>query len=70
MYALIDTFNDREISQHKTLEACAKAQSRHLDRVRRANGKDSYLTYSVRHADGTKLTEAEQDDYRDAQCRI
>ena len=47
MYILKDTFNDRELSKHRTLEAAVKAQRKHLRAVKRANGESSYLTYSI-----------------------
>lgn len=66
MYTLIDTFNDRALSNHRTLGAAAAAQRKHASAVTRANGAGSYLTYTVRHADGRALTEAEHDDYQEA----
>lgn len=47
MYTLTDTFNGVTISRHRTLERAIQAERRHLAAVRRANGKNSYLTYSI-----------------------
>lgn len=66
MYTLIDTFNNKTLSNHRTLGAAAAAQRKHAAAVSRANGAGSYLTYTVRHADGRSLTEAEYDDYQES----
>lgn len=47
MIELRDTFNDRLISRHRTVLAALKAQMKHLAGVKRANGRDSYLTYAI-----------------------
>ena len=47
MFTLTDTFNGVIISRHRTLERAVRAERRHLAAVRRANGKNSYLTYSI-----------------------
>lgn len=47
MFTLTDTFNGVVISRHRTLERAVEAERRHLAAVRRANGKNSYLTYSI-----------------------
>lgn len=48
MITLHDTFNGHEISRHRSILAAVKAQRRHLARVRRANGPNSFLTYAFR----------------------
>lgn len=48
MITLLDTFNGRVISRHHSIPAAVKAQRRHLARVRRANGANSYLNYAFR----------------------
>lgn len=58
-YILTDTFNSSEISRHTTLLNAVKAQRRHLRAVKRANGRDSYLTYSITRSDGQKIEEME-----------
>ena len=52
-FILTDTFNDREISTHRTLEAAVKAERTHLRRVKKANGPNSSLTYKITASDGT-----------------
>jgi hypothetical protein len=52
---LTDTFNNRQISTHRTIEAAVKAQAKHLRAVRRANGENSYLTYSIDAEDGSDI---------------
>lgn len=54
---LTDTFNGRVISTHRTVAAAVRAQHRHLAEVRRYNGRDSYLTYSIQASDGSDISE-------------
>lgn len=54
-YQLFDTFNRVTISRHKTLEAMVRAHKRHARMIRRANGQNSYIPTSYRHADGTPI---------------
>lgn len=61
MYILSDTFNGREISRHQSLENALKARAKHLRAVKRANGANSYLTYSITRADGEEIEENELD---------
>lgn len=65
MITLHDTFNGYLISRHRTLLAAVKAQRRHLARVRKANGANSYLTYSFREngkpVDGGEITAAKME---------
>ncbi len=56
---LIDTFNDKQLSHHRTIEAAISARKRHLKAVKRANGKDSFLTYDIRRSDGEPMDEGE-----------
>lgn len=62
MITLHDTFNDREISKHRTLRAAVAAQRKHLAAVKKANGASSYLTYAFREngkpVDGDEITAA------------
>lgn len=46
-YTLHDTFNDRLISSHRTLEAAVKAQRKFSAAVRRANGGNSYIPTTI-----------------------
>ena len=55
MITLTDTFNNRTISRHRTVEAAVKAQRKHARAIRRRNGPGSYLTYSVTDDDRNDL---------------
>lgn len=55
MILLNDTFNGRKISRHRTLKAAVKAKLAHLKAVKKANGANSYLTYSITNADGSAV---------------
>ena len=57
MITLTDTFNNRTISRHRTVEAAVKARRKHLRAVRRRNGPGSYLTYSITDDDRNDLHE-------------
>jgi hypothetical protein len=43
MYKLIDTFNDKIISKHRTVEAAAKTEIKFSRAVKRNNGASSYI---------------------------
>ncbi len=62
---LTDTFNKVVISRHKTVLAAERARRRHLKAVRRANGRDSYLSYSI-----TSNTRPFLGEEFDAACEI
>lgn len=55
-FTVHDTFNNRLVSTHRTLEAAAKAQRNFLASVKRANGPGSYLTTVIR-CNGERLTD-------------
>lgn len=57
MFTLIDTFNGTVISRHRTVKAAELARRRHVDMVRKANGANSYVTYSIRADDGRDISE-------------
>ena len=63
MYFLNDTFNGRALSRHKTIRAAVKAQKMHLRRVKKTNGQNSYLTYSITSEDGQDIREEVADHY-------
>lgn len=66
MIVLTDTFNNRVISRHHTAENAVKAQHRHLLAVRRHNGPNSYLTYSIKRDGGQDIS----DDISEARCSL
>lgn len=54
---LWDSFNNVLISKHNTLEGAIRKQRKHLKRVKRANGKDAYLTYSFKRVMEHEISE-------------
>jgi hypothetical protein len=72
MYALLDTFNDKIVSRHRTVEAVAKAKAKFLRQVEAANGPGSYLPVECRRIEGgslVELTDSEADDFLEAENR-
>jgi hypothetical protein len=69
MYTLTDTFNDRIISRHRTLEAAAKAQAKHSRAVKRHNGASSYIptaiAYEGKAVDEYEMMQAERSAWID-----
>lgn len=59
MWTLHDTFNDREISRHRTLQAAVDRQARELRAIQRRYGSNSYLPTEIRDADGERIPEHE-----------
>jgi hypothetical protein len=49
MIELWDTFNNSLISRSRTVEAAVMKQERHSAKVKKNNGKNSFVTYSFRH---------------------
>jgi hypothetical protein len=47
-FTLHDTFNDRTISIHRSIETAVRAEARFSRAVRRANGRDSYIPTEIR----------------------
>lgn len=58
MIHLYDAFNGVLISRHRTVLAAVKAQQAHSRAIRRRNGANSYLTYSIEQ-DGKAVCEYE-----------
>jgi hypothetical protein len=56
MISLIDTFNDVVISRHRDIENAIKAKHKHIKAIQKYNGKDSYLTYSIKDSSGKKVS--------------
>lgn len=65
MFELNDTFNNRVISRHKTLEAAIRAGERHNRAVKKANGQSSYIPTLIT-LDGERLS----DDMHEEAMRI
>lgn len=49
-YLLIDTFNRRLISRHRSLATAVAADRKYARAVKRANGRDSYIPTMIRAA--------------------
>lgn len=55
MIELWDTFNDKLLSRSRTIRTAVIKQIKHLKQVKKANGQNSYLTYSFKYTDGTPV---------------
>lgn len=66
---LTDTFNNRVISNHRTVKAAVTKRLAHLRAVKKANGSSSYLTYSITAADGSDIRNEVEAEEIDQQCR-
>lgn len=60
-YKLNDTFNNRELSRHRSIAKAIDARDAHLRAVKRANGRSAWLTYSITFADGSAIDQHELD---------
>ena len=67
MYTLIDTFNRRAISRHRTLLAAVKAKQAHIRAIERRYGPNSYLTYEITNDKGKRVG---IDDIHDAEHQL
>lgn len=65
-YILYDTFNRREISRHRTLDAAVKADRAFQRRVKRANGPTSFIPTEILK-NGQKL---DDDEYEISLCLL
>jgi hypothetical protein len=59
-YTLHDTFNGGTISVHRSIETAVRASMRFHRAVKRANGKNSFITTEIR-CDGKRLDENQQE---------
>ncbi len=60
MFKLVDTFNNRTISRHKTLQAAAHAEVKHDRAVKRTNGSNSYIPTDILDSDGASVRQSEE----------
>lgn len=60
-FTLRDTFNDRLLSSHRSIETAVRASYRFARAVRRANGESSYIPTEIR-CDGHRLNDSQVDD--------
>lgn len=63
-YTLHDTFNDRLLSSHRSIETAVRASYRYERAVKRANGESSYIPTEIR-CDGERLDENQQNEAGD-----
>ena len=56
-YILRDTFNDRTISTHRSIEAAVRKQVAFAKAVRKSNGSSSYIPTKIEAADGSDISE-------------
>ena len=47
MFKLIDSFNNKLISAHRTYAAAELAQQKHFRKIKKIHGENSYLTYRI-----------------------
>jgi hypothetical protein len=70
MFKLIDTFNARTISTHRTLDAAVKAQAKHSRAVSNANGSSSYIPKKIVEVVNGEETPVDQYDLMAAEQRV
>ena len=59
-YSLHDTFNDCEISRHRSIETAVRAQLSHSRAVKRANGQNSFIPTRIL-CNGARLDDNQQE---------
>jgi hypothetical protein len=59
IYSLIDSFNDKHISDHRSLVNALKARQKHAKKWRKDNGAHAYVTYRIVKSDDTFITRDE-----------
>ena len=70
MFKLIDTFNSRTISTHRTLDAAVKASAKHSRAVRKANGSSSYIPKEIVEVVNGADNPVDYDDIMAAEQRV
>lgn len=65
-FILTDTFNQKQLSSHRTVRAALAARHRHSRMVERSHGKGAYLHYSITSSAGRDIT----DDIMDAEWAL
>lgn len=64
---LQDSFNRTVISRHRTIRAAVQASRHHARAVERRYGASSYIPYSYRYSDGSRVC---PDDVMDAEMEL
>jgi hypothetical protein len=59
IYSLIDSFNDKHISNHYSLKNALKARQRHAKKWRKNNGWDAFVYYKIVKSDDTFISRDE-----------
>ena len=59
-FTLHDTFNGGTVSVHRSIETAVRASMRFHRAVKRANGKNSFITTEIR-CDGKRLDDNQQE---------
>ncbi len=59
IYSLIDSFNDKHISNHYSLKNALKARQKHAKKWRKNNGWDAFVYYKVVKSDDSFITRDE-----------
>lgn len=60
-FTLHDTFNDKLLSSHRSIETAVRASYRYARAVKRANGESSYIPTEIR-CDGKRLNQTQLDE--------
>ena len=68
-FTLRDTFNDRNVSNHRTLRAALEAERKFLSAVRRRNGSGSYIPTTI-VCNGEPMTLAMLDEATDIRINL
>ena len=62
MFAILDTFNNKIVSRHRTVRAASEANDRFQRAIRRNNGQSSYIPVDLRRiAKGGQLERLGED---------
>lgn len=67
MYILKDTYNNCEISRHRTLEQVINSRDKHARKVMKTDDQGHLISYSVVKDNGEPVSE---EDIVQAQCRV
>lgn len=62
LYSLVDSFNSRHLSSHRTLANALKARQRHAKKWQKWNGAGSFVFYKILKSDETLIGRDEMID--------
>ena len=57
---MFDSFNQRHLSDHRTLANALKARIKHAKQWRKGNGVDAFVQYKILKSDGTQISRNEE----------